>query len=109
MRIDLHNHTTRCNHAEGTIDDYIKRAIELGIDIYGFSEHAPMDFDLEYRLLFNNMDEYVSDVLSAKERYKDKIKILLGYEVDYLKGYMDSRVINADVDYLIGSVHFLNR
>jgi histidinol-phosphatase (PHP family) len=109
MRIDLHNHTTRCNHAEGTIDDYIKRAIELGIDIYGFSEHAPMDFDLEYRLLFNHMDEYVSDVLSAKERYKDKIKILLGYEVDYLKGYMDSRVINADVDYLIGSVHFLNR
>ncbi len=50
MRIDLHNHTTRCNHAEGTIDEYIQKAIELGIDIYGFSEHAPMDFDPEYRL-----------------------------------------------------------
>jgi hypothetical protein len=32
-RIDLHNHTTRCNHAEGTIDEYIERAIEIGIDI----------------------------------------------------------------------------
>ncbi|NEW60744.1 histidinol-phosphatase [Sulfurovum sp. bin170] len=109
MRIDLHNHTTRCNHAEGTIDEYIERAIELGIDIYGFSEHAPMDFDLEYRLLFSNMGDYVQDVLSAKERYRDKIEILLGYEVDYLEGYMDERVLKADVDYLIGSVHFLDK
>ncbi|SFV55591.1 Histidinol-phosphatase [hydrothermal vent metagenome] len=109
MRIDLHNHTTRCNHAEGTIDEYINRAIELGIDIYGFSEHAPMDFDLEYRLLFSNMDNYVKDILLAKEKYRDKIEILLGYEVDYLKGYMDERVLKANVDYLIGSVHFLDK
>jgi len=55
MRIDIHNHTTRCNHAEGTVDEYIQRAIELGIDIYGFSEHAPMDFDPHYRLSFKHI------------------------------------------------------
>lgn len=109
MRIDLHNHTVRCNHAEGSVDDYIQKAIELGIDIYGFSEHAPMDFDPEYRLRFEEMDAYASDILSARERYKDQIRILLGYEVDYLPGYMDERVLNADVDYLIGSVHFLDK
>ena len=109
MRIDLHNHTTRCNHAEGTVDEYIQRAIELGIDIYGFSEHAPMDFDQKYRLRFDKMDAYVSDILAAKEQYKNKIKILLGYEVDYLPGYMDERVLKADVDYLIGSVHFIDK
>jgi len=49
MRIDLHNHTIRCNHATGTIDEYIQRAIELGVDIYGFAEHAPMNFDPHYR------------------------------------------------------------
>lgn len=109
MRIDLHNHTTRCNHAEGTMDEYIQRAIELSIDIYGFSEHAPMNFDSHYRLNFEEMNEYVHDVLHAKEQYKKDIKILLGYEVDYLKGYMDNRVIHADVDYLIGSVHFIDK
>jgi len=108
-RIDLHNHTTRCNHAEGSIDEYIQRAIELGIDIYGFSEHAPMDFDEKYRLPFCDMDAYVSDVLSAKEKYKNDIEILLGYEVDYLPGHMDDRVLNANVDYLIGSVHFIDK
>jgi len=109
MRIDLHNHTSRCNHANGTIDEYVQRAIELGIDIYGFSEHAPMDFDPKYRLKFDEMNLYVADVLRAKKRYKDQIKILLGYEVDYLVGHMDERVLKADVDYLIGSVHFIDK
>ncbi len=108
-RIDLHNHTTRCNHAEGTVDEYIQRAIELGIDIYGFSEHAPMDFDENYRLKFDEMDAYVSDILNAKETYKNNIDILLGYEVDWLQGHMDERVLHADVDYLIGSVHFIDK
>jgi histidinol-phosphatase (PHP family) len=109
MRIDLHNHTVLCKHATGTIDQYIKRAIELGIDIYGFSEHAPMNFDQGYRLGFDEIDSYRSSILSAKERYKDDIDILLAYEVDYLEGYMDERILNADVDYLIGSVHFINK
>ncbi|MBL0721446.1 MAG: histidinol-phosphatase HisJ [Sulfurovum sp.] len=109
MRVDLHNHTSRCNHATGTVDDYIKKAIELGIDIYGFSEHAPMDFDLKYRLAFNEMINYEKDILKAKERYKKDIKILLGYEVDFLPSYIDDRVLNAKVDYLIGSVHFINK
>ena len=108
-RIDLHNHTTRCNHAEGTIDEYIQRAIELGIDIYGFSEHAPMDFDEKYRLPFCDMQAYTNDILTAKEKYKKEIHILLGYEVDWLQGHMDERVLNADVDYLIGSVHFIDK
>jgi len=110
MRIDLHNHTTRCNHATGTIDEYIQRAIELGVDIYGFSEHAPMNFDPYYRLSFEDMSIYEEEVLKAQKIYQDDIQIVLGYEVDYLKGYIDDRVIyNKQVDYLIGSVHFLDK
>jgi len=108
-RIDLHNHTTRCNHAEGTIDEYVEKAIELGIDIYGFSEHAPMDFDKQYRLPLCDMQAYTEDVLTAREKYKDQIKILLGYEVDWLPGHMEESVLHAKVDYLIGSVHFIDK
>ncbi len=109
MRIDLHNHTTRCNHAQGSIDAYISRAIDLGTDIYGFSEHAPMDFDEKYRLGFDQMEAYRQDVMEAKAKYKDRIDILLGYEVDWLPGHMDDRVLGSDVDYLIGSVHFIDK
>ncbi|MBN2722292.1 MAG: histidinol-phosphatase [Campylobacterales bacterium] len=108
MRIDLHNHTIRCNHADGSIDEYIRQAIALGVDIYGFSEHAPMEFDQNYRLRFDEMKLYEKDVLDAREKYKNEIDILLGYEIDFLPKYMDERVLKAKVDYLIGSVHFIN-
>ncbi|MDQ1340563.1 MAG: histidinol-phosphatase family [Campylobacterota bacterium] len=107
MIVDLHNHTKLCNHAEGEISQYIEKAIECGVKYFGFSEHAPMNFDEKYRINFEQMKEYEKSVLDAKERYKNSIEILLGYEVDYLIGYMDERVLNADVDYLIGSVHFI--
>lgn len=108
MIVDLHNHTILCNHAEGSIDEYILKAIESGTKYFGFSDHAPMDFDPKYRMKFSDMGNYEKNVQLAKEKYKDKIEILLAYEVDYLKGHMDERVINADVDYLIGSVHFID-
>lgn len=107
MIVDLHNHTPLCNHATGTIDEYINKAIAAKTEYFGICDHAPMDFDPKYRMSFDDMPQYESDVKSAQQRYKEKITILLGYEVDYLPGHMDERVLNADVDYLIGSVHFL--
>jgi len=108
MIVDLHNHTPLCNHAQGSIDEYIHAAIKKGSKIFGFSDHAPMNFDPKYRMSFSDMKKYEDDILNAKQKYADKITILLGYEVDYLKGHMDARVLNADVDYLIGSVHFID-
>ncbi|QKF68152.1 histidinol-phosphate phosphatase [Arcobacter venerupis] len=107
MRVDLHNHTILCNHAEGSVDEYLERAIELGIDEYGFSDHAPMNYDPKYRMDISQKQLYERWVLDAKEKYKDKIKVLLAYEVDYLDGYVLDEIKNAKVDYLIGSVHFL--
>jgi histidinol-phosphatase (PHP family) len=110
MRVDLHNHTTRCNHATGSMEDYIKRAIELKIDIYGFSDHAPMPFEPEYRMDIKHSNDYENEVLFLKEKYKNDIDIRLAYEVDFMsnKAYMEDRVLNSNVDYLIGSVHFLD-
>ena len=108
MIVDLHNHTSLCNHAEGEIVEYIEKAIETGTKYFGFSDHAPMNFDEKYRMGFQEMQKYEGAVLNAKKKYKDKIEILLGYEVDYLKGHIDTRVLKADVDYLIGSIHFIN-
>ena len=107
MRLDLHNHTILCNHASGTVNEYIERAIELGIDEYGFSCHAPMNYDPRYRMSLSQKAIYERWIKEAKERYKDKIKILFAYEVDYLDGFMLDEILNAKVDYLIGSVHFL--
>jgi histidinol-phosphatase (PHP family) len=87
---------------------YIEKAIALGIDVYGFSDHAPMEYDKKYRMDFDAMQGYFDEIESLQKEYADQITILKALEVDYLPGYMDERVLNADVDYFIGSVHFLN-
>jgi len=109
IKVDLHNHTVLCNHAQGELAAYIEAAISCGIDKYGVSDHAPMEFDPKYRMSFEQMQSYEEMVKHVKEKYKDKIDVLFAYEVDYLPGYMDERVLTADVDYLIGSAHFIDK
>ena len=106
MIIDLHNHTPLCKHATGSPKEYIQKAIEQNINIYGFSDHAPMNFDTKYRMSFEEMDLYEKEINSLKNEFKN-IKILIGYEVDFTP-YIDERVLKRKVDYFIGSVHFLN-
>ncbi len=109
MRIDLHNHTHFCNHATGTMREYVLKAIELGIDIFGFSEHAPMDFDQHYRLPMKKIQSYENEVKILQQEFKNDIDIVLGYEVDFMQHIkMEEKILNANIDYLIGSVHFLD-
>ncbi|VAY87478.1 Histidinol-phosphatase [hydrothermal vent metagenome] len=111
MRIDLHNHTTLCNHATGTMENYVKKAIELGIDTFGFSCHAPMIFEPKYRMTLEQSKIYEKNVLFLKNKYKKDIEILLAYEVDFMfnSKYIEKSILNAKVDYLIGSVHFIDK
>ncbi len=108
MKIDLHNHTILCNHATGSVNEYVEAAIACGTKYFGFSDHAPMNYDKEYRMTFEQMELYEQWVRDAQEHYKDKITVLLGYEVDYLSHYMDERVLKRPCDYLIGSIHFID-
>ncbi|RAX59296.1 histidinol phosphate phosphatase [Helicobacter monodelphidis] len=106
-KIDLHNHTHYCNHATGTMREYIEEAIQQNVDFFGFSCHAPMDYDEKYRMNFCEMEDYLHQIDILKQEYIGRCHILCGLEVDYLPQHMDNRVLNAQVDYLIGSVHFL--
>ena len=108
MKVDLHNHTVLCNHATGSVDEYVEAAIASGTEYFGFSDHAPMVYDPEYRMSFDQMELYESWVSNAREKYQEKITVLLGYEVDYIPGYVDDRVLRRSSDYLIGSVHFID-
>ena len=103
--IDLHNHTILCAHATGSMQEYVDTAINKGITIFGFSDHAPMEFDYEYRMSFDEMDLYEGWIDELREKYK--IKILKGYEVDFTP-MVDKRVLDREVDYFIGSIHFLD-
>jgi histidinol-phosphatase (PHP family) len=110
MRIDLHNHTTLCNHASGTMEEYIQRAIELNIEIFGFSEHNPMNFDQKYRMKFDEFEKYLNQIDTLQDKYQDDIQILKALEFDFIEGYENNSLLNDKrLDYLIGSCHFIDK
>lgn len=89
MITNFHTHTYRCMHAQGTEEDYVKAAINQGVEILGFSDHAPFpDHDFGLRMKYDELDDYLNELERLKGIYGDKIKILKGLEIEYLTKYL---------------------
>lgn len=116
MRVDYHSHHERCGHAAGSLEDYIKSAIEKGLDHFGISDHMPLihvnpaKYYPEMAMPYNELPVYVEEAFSLREKYKDQIDIRIGIEGDFIEGYEEDveKIVQAyPWDYVIGSVHFL--
>ena len=110
MKINLHTHTARCGHACGTDEEYVLAAIEAGYDVLGFSDHTPFPYENGYhtdtKMTVDQLDGYVASVLSLKEKYRDKIQILLGLECESVPRFFPwLKEISRDMDYLILGNH----
>ena len=114
MKQNLHTHTTRCGHACGTEDEYVRSAIEGGLKTLGFSEHCPHvypdGFISKSHMQVADLPDYVQTVRNLASAYKDKITIYIGSEIEYYPAlYKDSvnRLIDAGVEYLILGQHWI--
>lgn len=108
---NYHTHTSRCGHAVGLDEEYVLKAIELGIKRLGFSDHIFFPGILQPRVRMNESEvkNYLSSINHLKEKYKDQIEIKVGFEAEYLPMFMD-RYIDLSktkkVDYLLLGQHF---
>ena len=116
MKYNYHTHTYRCNHATGTEREYIEKAISVGIKKMGFSDHIPFIYpdgrEDYYRVPKHQESEYINTVLDLKKEYEGKIKIYLGYEIEYYPKYFDEMVNSAravGATYLILGQHFVGQ
>lgn len=113
LKYNYHTHTYRCGHALGDDEDYVINAIKSGIKELGFSDHIPFPTFSQpgVRMEYNRLDEYISSINALKEKYKDQIKIYVGFEAEYY--HEDDhyyKELLKKVDYLICGQHFsLNR
>lgn len=111
---DFHIHTEMCGHATGTVDEMVEAAISMGFRRVGISDHMPMLYGENtegYAMSPEMLPVYVDKVLEAKERYADRIEVLLGIEADYYLPTQEQCVeilSPYDFDYIIGSVHCLD-
>ena len=108
---DYHIHTTLCNHAYGEMEDYVERAIEIGLKEIGFAEHMPVMPEPHLCLSYDDLPHYIERVKELHDRYSDKITIRLGAEMDMDLDRADeikNIIEQSDFDYIIGSIHYLD-
>lgn len=99
---NVHTHTTYSD-GENTMAEYIDCAIGKGFLSLGFSDHSPTGFDLSYCMASGAVERYFADFYALREKYADRIELLIGIELDYYTDPLDL----SRFDYTIGSVHYV--
>ena len=122
---DWHTHNSLCRHASGSLEDYIKKALEMNLNVIGFSDHFPYEFlrepfpsirDIpyqEYGMTLNEVEYYLSSLEKLKEKYITQIQVKIAFERDFF--HNQEEILNSHfsrfsdrLDYVLGSVHVLS-
>ena len=114
MIANYHSHTTRCNHARGTEEEFVRNALSRGLQIFGFSDHTPQYFPGDYysymRMRPELLPDYCSAVRKLQQKYAAQLQIPLGLEAEFYPGTWNEllpRLRDAGIEYLILGQHFL--
>jgi histidinol-phosphatase (PHP family) len=118
MKRDNHIHTNYCPHASSdSIEMYIKEALSKGLKELTFTEHAPLPIKdsvptKDSAMRMEDVERYISTLKDMQHKYAERIRIHIGFEVDYIEGYEKETIdflkkYPECIEYSILSVHFL--
>ena len=103
IKSDLHVHTNFCD-GKNTPEEMVVSAIQKGVERLGLVVHAYTFFDNTYCVPKEKIKPFIDEINRLKERYKGKLDLLCGVEMDYFSD-MDT----SGFDYVIGSVHYVKK
>lgn len=103
IRQNLHTHTVFCD-GKNTVDEMARAALDAGLTSLGFSGHSPLPWDNDWGMTADKVPAYRQAVAEARQTYAGRLEVFCGLEWDSLsapdvEGY----------DYIIGSVHHIDR
>lgn len=99
---NLHTHTT-FSDGKNTAEEVVLSAIRTGMNTLGFSEHSACAH-VTYGMRVGEESAYHKEILRLRSVYEGQLNILLGIEQD-----VASPAVEYPYDYLIGSVHLLEK
>jgi len=111
-----------CDHATDTLEDVIKRYVELEFSWVGITEHTPaittqlldpgqVKLGLTPEDLLNTFASYMDECRRLQEKYRSKIQIFAAMEIETYSGFekfVPFLLERFTPDYLVGSVHFVD-
>ncbi|MGQ8337289.1 histidinol-phosphatase [Sunxiuqinia sp. A32] len=106
--VDYHMHSI-LSDGKNSYEEMIKKAISLGLDEIGFSDHFCLK-PVDWAISTIDLPVMEMQILELKEKYADQITIRFGIEMDYFPEHEDEirqAISKLPLDYVIGSVHFI--
>lgn len=124
--MDYHSHHYRCAHAKGSIEDYIKVAVEKGLSEIGITDHFPFSASTTnpkikelpkttvLSMTEEEFPEYIQEIKDLRDKYRGKIRVRVSTEVGFVTSgkHLDLQKVLLgpfmdDFDYLLGAIHGL--
>ncbi|MCS6775273.1 MAG: histidinol-phosphatase [Chloroherpetonaceae bacterium] len=107
--VDYQVHSYCSHDGRASIAEQCARAVAIGLEEIGFSEHK--DFDPSDPVV-NHFDyeAYMQEIEKARREWGDRLKIRAGVEIDYQIWFEDQIGTYLDAhpfDFVIGSVHYV--
>lgn len=106
-KMNFHTHTTYCDGKESA-ESMIQAALQKGFTRLGFSGHGFNDFRPEDTAVWCMSPEgtqaYLAEIRQLAAQYRGQIEIFCGIEQDFC-----STAPAAGFDYIIGSVHYVEK
>ncbi|TDO02763.1 histidinol-phosphatase HisJ family protein [Sunxiuqinia elliptica] len=106
--VDYHMHSI-LSDGKQTYEEMIKKAIEIGLEEVGFSDHVCLK-TVEWAVSPIDIPVMTEQILELREKYQDQITVRYGIEMDYFPGKekeIQEIISQLPLDYVIGSVHFI--
>ena len=108
--VDYQTHSFRSHDGLASIADQCARAVEIGLDEIGFSEHRDFDPN-DPASSFFEYDRYIAEIEEARRKFGERLKIRAGVEIDYRKKYepaIAEFLAAHPFDFVLTSVHFVD-
>ncbi len=106
MWFNFHTHSTYCD-GQSTLAEIEGQAARFNFKSLGFSSHAPLPFDCKWCMPRERLEHYLSEIQHFNH-LKKKIEIYSGLEVDYIPLVIGPQDFQKQLDYTIGSIHFVD-
>lgn len=107
------NYHSHCDYCDGgaPIEDFVAEAADRGLLAYGVSSHAPLPFDCKWAMRSTAIKDYMRRIDYLRCTRTDLPELYTGLEVDFIPGIAGPRssfIRALDLDYTIGSIHFID-
>lgn len=115
IKADFHMHSLHSFDSDASISSMIESSIDKGLNNICFTEHmdinSPACDEYPANAWECNVDSYLYDLATTKDKYEGKIEVNFGLELGLTKETFRENALAAkahEFDFIIGSIHFVN-